>query len=122
MLFRSPMSTSARIFILVVLLTPPAVACYHRVQMDDPYITYRYARNLADGRGFIYNEGERVLGTTARLYAALLSVPGRIAGNYPLISTLFSGVALGALGWLIARILADFNEDRAGFVAAFLVV
>ncbi|MDE2997555.1 MAG: hypothetical protein OXU79_00580 [Gemmatimonadota bacterium] len=116
------MSPSARIFILVVLLTPPAVACYHRVQMDDPYITYRYARNLAEGRGFIYNEGERVLGTTAPLYAVLLSVPGRIAGNYPLISTLFSGAALGALGWLIGRILADFNESRAGFVAAFLVI
>ena len=111
-----------RILILVVLLTPPAVACYHRVQMDDPYITYRYARNLAEGRGFIYNEGERVLGTTAPLYAVLLSVPGRIAGNFPLISTLFSGAALGALGWLIARILADFNENRAGFVAAFLVI
>ncbi len=116
------MSTNARIFILVVLLTPPAVACYHRVQMDDPYITYRYARNLAEGRGFIYNEGERVLGTTAPLYAVLLSVPGRFSGNYPLISTLFSGAALGALGWLIGRILADFNEGRAGFVAAFLVV
>ena len=115
-------STSARIFILVALLTPPAVACYHRVQMDDPYITYRYARNLADGRGFNYNEGERVLGTTAPLYAVLLSVPGRIAGNYPLISTLLSGAALGALGLLIGRILADFNESRAGFVAAFLVV
>ena len=113
---------SARVFILVVLLTPPAVACYHRVQMDDPYITYRYARNLAEGRGFIYNEGERVLGTTAPLYAVLLSVPGRIAGNFPLISTFFSGAALGALGWLIARILADFNENRAGFVAAFLVI
>lgn len=90
--------------------------------MDDPYITYRYARNLAEGRGLIYNEGERVLGTTAPLYAVLLSVPGRIAGNYPLISTLFSGAALGALGWLVGRILADFDEKRAAFVAAFLVV
>ena len=31
---------------------------------DDAYITYRYARNLADGAGFVYNPGERVLGTT----------------------------------------------------------
>lgn len=115
-------STNARLFILVALLTPPAVACFHRVQMDDPYITYRYARNLAEGRGFIYNEGERVLGTTAPLYAVILSLPGRIAGDYPLFSTLLSGAALGALGLLIGRILACFNEDTAGFVAAFLVV
>ncbi len=121
-LIRSIRSTNARIFILVVLLTPPAVACFHRVQMADPYITYRYARNLAEGTGFIYNPGERVMGTTAPLYAVLLSLPGRIAGDYPLISTLFSGAALGALGLLIGRILVHFNENTAGFVAAVLVV
>ncbi len=115
-------SANARIFVLVVLLTPPAVACFHRVQMDDPYITYRYARNLAEGTGFIYNAGERVLGTTTPLYAVLLSLPGRVTGDFPLISTLFSGAALGALGLLIGRILVQFNEPAAGFVAAFLVV
>jgi arabinofuranosyltransferase len=31
---------------------------------DDFYITYRYARNLAGGDGFVYNAGERVFGTT----------------------------------------------------------
>jgi hypothetical protein len=31
---------------------------------DDFYITYRYARNLAQGHGFVFNPGERVFGTT----------------------------------------------------------
>jgi hypothetical protein len=31
---------------------------------DDFYITYRYARNLARGDGFVYNTGERVFGTS----------------------------------------------------------
>lgn len=31
---------------------------------DDFYITYRYARNLARGLGFVFNPGERVFGTT----------------------------------------------------------
>ena len=39
---------------------------------DDAYITFRYARNLASGYGFVYNIGERVLGTTAPFYAILL--------------------------------------------------
>jgi 4-amino-4-deoxy-L-arabinose transferase-like glycosyltransferase len=39
---------------------------------DDAYITFRYARNLASGYGFVYNIGERVLGTTTPVYAILL--------------------------------------------------
>ncbi len=40
---------------------------------DDAYITFRYARNLAAGLGFVYNAGERVLGTTTPLFTLLLA-------------------------------------------------
>ena len=40
---------------------------------DDAYITFRYARNLAAGLGFVYNSGERVLGTTTPLFTLLLA-------------------------------------------------
>jgi len=42
--------------------------------IDDAYITFRYARNLAEGLGFVYNPGQRVLGTTTPLYTALMSL------------------------------------------------
>lgn len=42
--------------------------------IDDAYITFRYARNLADGLGFVYNNGERVLGTTTPLWTLLLAL------------------------------------------------
>jgi hypothetical protein len=32
--------------------------------VDDAFITFRYAENLAAGNGFVYNLGEKVLGTT----------------------------------------------------------
>ena len=41
--------------------------------VDDAYITFRYARNLVTGAGFVYNPGERVLGTTTPLYTWLLA-------------------------------------------------
>ncbi len=41
--------------------------------VDDAPITYRYAENLAGGRGFVYNPGERVLGTSTPLYTLLLA-------------------------------------------------
>ena len=43
---------------------------------DDAFITYRYARNLAEGAGLVFNPGEAwepVLGTTTPLYALLLA-------------------------------------------------
>ncbi len=42
--------------------------------IDDAYITFRYARNLAEGLGFVYNPGQQVLGTTTPLYTALMSL------------------------------------------------
>ncbi len=46
---------------------------YSNFIQDDAYITYRYARNLATGAGFVYNPGEPVLGTTTPLYTSLLA-------------------------------------------------
>lgn len=40
---------------------------------DDAYITFRYAENLAAGLGFVYNTGERVLGTTTPLFTLILA-------------------------------------------------
>ena len=41
---------------------------------DDTYITFRYALNLASGFGFVYNIGERVLGTTTPLWTVVLAL------------------------------------------------
>ncbi|HEY9076836.1 MAG TPA: hypothetical protein VIO61_09890 [Anaerolineaceae bacterium] len=40
---------------------------------EDAFITFRYAHNLADGAGFVFNPGERVLGTTTPFLALILS-------------------------------------------------
>lgn len=41
---------------------------------DDSFITFRYAENIASGKGFVYNEGERILGTSTPLYTLLLAL------------------------------------------------
>ncbi len=41
---------------------------------DDALTTFRYAENLISGKGFVYNAGERVLGTTTPLLTLILSV------------------------------------------------
>jgi arabinofuranosyltransferase len=45
---------------------------------DDAFITFRYADNIAHGLGFVYNAGERVLGTSTPLFTFLLSITASI--------------------------------------------
>ncbi len=58
----------------LIFLTLLTVFLFFRFSTEDSYITYRYARNLAEGKGFVYNEGERFLGTTAPFYALILAL------------------------------------------------
>lgn len=51
---------------------------YTHCTEEDAFITFRIAKNLAEGIGFVYNSGERVLGTTSPLFAILLA--GWLAG------------------------------------------
>lgn len=72
---------------------------YTGIQLEDAFITYRYAANLAGGAGFVFNPGERVLGTTTPLYALLLGALGALFGaqKIPLISSvLVIAAAAGA--------------------------
>jgi arabinofuranosyltransferase len=45
----------------------------HAIGSDDAYISYRYARNLFDGHGLVYNPGERVEGYSNFLYILLVA-------------------------------------------------
>lgn len=46
--------------------------------IDDSYISYRYARNLARGLGLVYNEGERIEGYTNFLWTVILAAGIRV--------------------------------------------
>ena len=78
--------------------------------VDDAYITFRYARNLANGVGFVYNAGERVLGTTTPAYTLLLAALSRLSGftDYPrlalIVNTLCDAVTFGLLVRLVTRL------------------
>lgn len=41
--------------------------------VDDAFITFAYAQNLVEGNGFVFNPGERVLGTTAPLFGLFVA-------------------------------------------------
>lgn len=76
-------------------------AAFYQRAFDDPFITYRYSANLAAGRGFVYNAGERVLSTTTPLYTILLAFV-RLAGlDLPLVSNAIGCASIAAGGWAL---------------------
>lgn len=73
---------------------------------EDAFITLRYARNLAEGNGLVFNVGERVLGTTTPLFALLLAPAGLVAGDAGLLAAArgLGILATGAVVWLFFRL------------------
>lgn len=90
---------------------------------DDAYVTFRYARNLAEGAGLVYNAGERVLGTSAPLFAILLAGLRRLTGAaIPTLAFTLGAACLplaALLGYRLARRVAG-PLPSALFIAAAL--
>lgn len=98
---------------------------YLRYTSDDSYISYRYARNLADGAGLVWNPGEHVEGYTNFLWVVLLAGVHKIGFDI-VLSGRWLGFALGILAiggtYLLCRVLVEGAPGRtAGLVAALLL-
>jgi hypothetical protein len=79
---------------VIILLAAAARLLYSAMYddyYDDSYITFRYARNIVEYKGFVYNEGEPVYGASSPLYTYIA------AGLY---SALGPGVLPVAARWL----------------------
>lgn len=86
--------------------------------VDDAYISFRYAENLASGNGLVFNAGERVEGYTNFSWTALLALASPLGlsleGVALALGLAFHAAAV-ALAWLLAVELVD--GPRAGLFA-----
>lgn len=92
--------------------------------IDDAYITFRYARNLLSGYGFVYNPGERVLGTTTPLYTLLLAGMGMLAGgrdaDFPGLALAINAVADGITCLLLWNLGKKAGSSAAGLAVGIV--
>jgi hypothetical protein len=121
---RTPRLDSPRL-ILSISLTIYAVFAarfYHHL-VDDAYISFRYARNLAQGWGLVYNPGERVEGYTNFLWVLLLELGMKLHLN-PETTARWLGLAAGAAMILaVVRFSARTTTTLARWIAPlFLAV
>ncbi len=110
----------AMIAVLALWLVLLAIYCVQLAGLaaDDMYITYRYAQNLALGRGLTFNPGERVFGISDPGVALLLAAGSRLTGApIPVVGTVLTAAALlllaGAVLWE-SRKRGRFWEAAAG--------
>lgn len=95
-------------------------ALYHGRGFDDPFITYRYAQNIASGQGFVYNPGEQVLSTTTPLYALILAGGDLVGLPIPLFSNALGCLGLAMGGWVFWRLGQTWHTPLAGAVGLLL--
>ena len=94
-------------------------AIYYNYSNDDSYITYRYAYNLAHGSGFVFNPGERYLGTSTPLYGLLLGLLGMTGVNIPFLSGCISGLSMTMGGIALLVLGRQQNRSLCGWLAGF---
>ncbi|OLE55082.1 MAG: hypothetical protein AUG51_05485 [Acidobacteria bacterium 13_1_20CM_3_53_8] len=84
-----------RFILLAVIACLVALAWWQRFVLDDAFISFRYADNLARGWGLVWNEGERVEGYTNFLWTLLMAVPIALG-----LSPVSFSMALGLLSFV----------------------
>jgi hypothetical protein len=84
-------ATLASVSIVLLLM----LVGYWKIQQDDSYIFYSYARNLASGHGYVFNAGERVNATTSPLYTILLALADLSVGTLPFVTLPLIGHLVG---------------------------
>jgi hypothetical protein len=78
---------------------------------DDAFISFRYAANLLDGHGLVWNPGERVEGYTNFLWTLLLAGPMAL-GIHPAQAAVVLGLAaLAATLLVVARLIERVRPD-----------
>ena len=114
--------TIAAILILVILI-------FHISQYifltDDAFISFRYARNIADGLGPVFNAGEHVEGYTNFFWVIILAMFNLI-GIAPetmakVLSLFFSGALFGLVYYFNRRFFARSKYDFFILIAPLLL-
>ena len=95
---------------------------YFPESIDDAYITLRYARNLFEGHGLVFNVGERVEGFSNFTWLSLLAAVGWSGLSMPMAMKILSFVSGLVTLFLTARLgQRFFGQGMAGVLPALLL-
>jgi hypothetical protein len=107
-------------FLYLVLVSGGLWLVFSHWTYDDPFITYRYARNIAAGFGFVYNPGERILSTTSPLFAIFLALFHKAGVPIPVVANLLSVTSLAVGGLLLWDLARTWKTPWVGWTGLLL--
>jgi hypothetical protein len=106
----------------ITLAALTLLAWFNRFIQDDAFISFRYAENLINGNGLVWNIGERIEGYTNFLWVIIIAAGMRtgiepIAFSY-ILGMIFFPVTL----YLFFRLCRSiFDSDIAGYIGVILL-
>lgn len=105
-------------YILFSLLTifVRAIAAIPITYFDDAFITFRYARNLSEGFGFVYNHGENVLGVTGPLWGLIISPLFLITDNAQVLVLAFNILLEAAIVFVTTKYIFGKENSIASYI------
>ncbi|MFZ2323519.1 MAG: hypothetical protein WAV89_07480 [Ignavibacteriaceae bacterium] len=112
------------IYILIILLL--FFCGYYFFRLDDTFIFYKYAKNIAEGNGYVFNIGEKVNATTSPLYTLILALLYWIIkpiyiNNFVVLGNLISISSILLILFSMKKIF-DNDEYFYWFAAIFLAM
>ena len=113
----------------ITLMKISAVVCFSALayiyfpeSIDDAYITLRYARNLIEGHGLVFDVGQRVEAFSNFTWLCILEVAGWIGLSMPMAMKVLSFLAgLGTLYITACLGRRIFGQGVAGVLPALLL-
>lgn len=108
--------------LLATFLACIALAYSNRFIQDDAFISFRYALNLVQGHGLVWNPGERVEGYTNFLWTLIMALP-LLAGYDPVGFSQGLGVILfaGTLATTYALAVRLLEDRQTALLAIVLL-
>lgn len=114
-MFRAKPNTST-ILSVIAIVWSIWFAYQNRFLQDDAFISFRYAENLVNGLGPVFNAGDRVEGYTNFLWMLLISL-GIFLGIAPEVSSVVSGIFLYAASLIVCYRLSKEIWENNNFLS-----
>ena len=89
---------------------------------EDSFITFRYAENLANGYGLVYNIGEKVYGTTTPLFAIILAFFNVLGISCVVSSLVINLISEGITSIIVYKFLKDYSKGIIPVIISLLFV
>lgn len=117
---------SRLVLLTVILLTVVLIASlshwFDAGLVDDGYIFLRYAENLGQGNGLVFNTGERVEGFSSPLWTLLLAVAGSAMGDLEVAARLLGVVTVLAVVAVLLLGVLRWSESARPMDAGVLTI